>query len=162
MQRFLCLFVLFSLLVHANLLFAEPVSDVNARERCPVCGMFVAPYNTWITQIKNEKSGRSLFFDGVKDMMAYYFAPDAYGGGKDTFSEMWVKDYYSLEWTAARDAYYVIGSDVYGPMGHEFIPFSTLKAAEAFAKDHKGEKIVTFSDITSELVNSMRSGQRMR
>ena len=56
----------------------------------------------------------------------------------------------------------MIGSDVYGPMGHELIPFSSQDGAENFMKDHHGKEILTFDKITPELIKSMRVGQRMR
>jgi nitrous oxide reductase accessory protein NosL len=74
---------------------------------------------------------------------------------------MYIKDYYSLNWLSAKEAYYVIGSDVYGPMGHELIPFETREAAESFSKDHKGKEILTFDKITPGLIESLRLGQRM-
>ncbi len=163
MGRFFFLFIPVYLLICSSPLFASPIEKVAANERCPVCGMFVAKYDAWITMTHDKNTGRTFFFDGVKDMMAFYFEPESYGGGKTVGSaDMRVKDYYSLEWIAAREAYYVIGSDIYGPMGHEFIPFSSQKAAEAFLNDHHGKRIVKFSDITSDLVKSIRSGQRMR
>ena len=47
-------------------------------------------------------------------------------------------------------------------MGKEFIPFATRDAAENFRQDHKGEKILDFGDITDDMVQSMRSGMKMR
>ncbi|MBU1709524.1 MAG: nitrous oxide reductase accessory protein NosL, partial [Proteobacteria bacterium] len=143
-------------------LYAEPVDKMNMRERCPVCGMFVAKFDNFISQIHTQQ-GVVLFFDGVKDLLAYYFQPEAYGGqAKDSFPEIWVKDYYSLHWHNAREAFYVIGSDVYGPMGHELIPFSTRMAAESFLKDHKGEQVFAFDEITPDVVETLRSGQKMK
>ena len=43
---------------------------------------------------------------------------------------------------AALHAYYVIWADVYGPMGHEPVPFATHAAAQKFLKEHKGRKII--------------------
>jgi len=37
-------------------------------------------------------------------------------------------------------------------MGHEFIPFSTMQEAENFKKEHRGEKILRFDEITKEQV----------
>ena len=45
-------------------------------------------------------------------------------------------------------AFYVINSDVYGPMGEELIPFLTKEDAQTFLMDHKAKKIVIFSEIT--------------
>ena len=54
------------------------------------------------------------------------------------------------------------GSDVYGPMGHELIPFSSRAAAENFLKDHHGKQVISFSEITSELIESLRKGHKMK
>jgi copper chaperone NosL len=68
-----------------------------------------------------------------------------------------VTDYYNQNWIDGKTAFYVIGSDTMGPMGHEFIPFESMAAAEAFKKDHHGKEILTFDKITLERVNTMRS-----
>jgi nitrous oxide reductase accessory protein NosL len=66
-----------------------------------------------------------------------------------------VNDYYTLKPVDARTASFVIGSDVYGPMGKELVPFGKLADAHAFLKDHKGKMVLRFSDITPRVLNSM-------
>lgn len=141
---------------------AAPEESVEANVRCPVCGMFVAKYDNWIAQIRLA-DGKVLFFDGVKDLLVFYFQPQRYSkatGGD--IREIWVKDYYTLSWIDGRKALYVIGSDVYGPMGRELIPFAGRDAAQNFMQDHRGRKIIEFEEITEELVQSMRAGARMQ
>lgn len=140
---------------------AEPAAAVGAKERCPVCGMFVAKYPNWITQVRLA-DGTVRYFDGMKDLLAYSFQPAQFGGKPDSIREIWAKDYYTLAWLDARTAYFVVGSDVYGPMGLEFIPFASEKAAQAFAKDHHGKQVLPFKAITEALVESLRAGQQMR
>ncbi len=136
---------------------------VSSQVRCSVCGMFVAKYPNWLTQIHYDNLEQARFFDGVKDMMSFYFNPERYEGPpQKTIKDIYVKDYYSLNWFLAKDAFYVVGSDVYGPMGHELIPFESKDAAESFSKDHHGKEIFTFDKITPELIDSLRMGQRMR
>jgi copper chaperone NosL len=95
--------------------------------------------------------------------MEFNFTPESFGlGKKQATVEIWVKDYYSLKWTNAKEAFYVSGSDVYGPMGHEFVPFASKAAAESFMSDHKGKEMYAFSEITAELVDKMRSGHKMK
>ena len=142
-------------------LLAQPGKDISPKERCPVCGMFVAKYPAWITQARLT-NGTVKFFDGVKDLLAFSFAPASFGAPGQAAKEIWVKDYYTLDWLDGRSAWYVIGSDVYGPMGHEFIPFASSAAAENFRKDHKGTRVVRFAEITEPLVQSLRHGQKMR
>ena len=152
--------LVFCILV-ANPLLAQPSKEISPQERCSVCGMFVAKYPDWITQVRLS-NGTMKFFDGVKDMMAFSFDPASFGAPGQKAQEIWVKDYYTLAWLDGRSAWYVIGSNVYGPMGHEFIPFSSAAAAESFRKDHNGTKVVRFDEITESLVQSMRHGQKMR
>lgn len=141
---------------------AAPAEGVDASVRCSVCGMFVAKYENWLAQIRLADN-TVMYFDGVKDLLVFYFNPGGYSKATAAeIGEIWVKDYYSLQWLEGRAAWYVVGSDVYGPMGKEFIPFASQEAAENFAKDHKGEKILRFADITDALVQSMRAGATMQ
>lgn len=143
-------------------LYAAPEEKVDADVRCAICGMFVAKYDNWIVQVRLSDD-KVLFFDGVKDMLVFYFDPQQYSSmNREDIKEIWVKDYYSLDWMDGRNALYVIGSDVYGPMGKEFIPFSSQEAADNFLQDHLGTKILTLDEVTDELVQSMRSGSKMR
>lgn len=66
-----------------------------------------------------------------------------------------VKDYYRLSWIDARRAWYVLGSDVFGPMGKELIPLEKEADAMEFMKDHKGIQIIKFSDITMEVIKTL-------
>ncbi len=123
-------------------------------QKCPVCGMFVAKYPRWIAQISYIK-GKEYSFDGVKDMMKFYFNPKKWGDytiSKDKISKIIVTDYYSQKPINGLKAFYVIGSDVYGPMGNELIPFQYKDDAKIFKKDHLGLKIVTFDEIKKEEV----------
>jgi len=159
---FISLFSFF--LIGSSILIANggPLEKIDKKERCPVCGMFVGKYQPWITQLV-LMDGQVFMFDGAKDMLAFYFEPHKYGAKTDAkVGEIWVKEYYNQEWLAGRQCLYVIGSDVYGPMGHEFIPFGSIAAADNFMKDHHGQKILRFTDITLQLVNSKRSGQTMK
>lgn len=163
MKKCLCkLAVILGLVALPVNVLAVEKTVVDKNTRCSVCGMFVAKYPNWVASLKTS-DGETRYFDGVKDMMVFYFAPQKYGAKAGaTIGEIMVSDYYSLGPVDARKAFYVVGSDVNGPMGHEFIPFTTKANAESFSKDHQGKGIVTFEAITSEQVESMRSGQRMK
>ncbi|MCB2183301.1 MAG: nitrous oxide reductase accessory protein NosL [Desulfobulbaceae bacterium] len=155
-------FVFAVIVLCAQPVLAEPTDHIDNGERCAVCGMFVAKYPNWVTQLQYS-DGAVKFFDGVKDMMVHYFDPASFGmHGHPDVKEVWVKDYYTLKWIDGRDAYFVVGSDVNGPMGHEFIPFESKEAAESFKKDHQGKEILRFGDISTEKVESMRMGHKMK
>ncbi len=130
---------------------------VKEDEKCPVCGMFTYKYPRWAAQIfyKHGSHEHHFSFDGVKDMMKFYFNPMKWGNypnvKREAITKMLVTDYYSQKALDARNAYYVIGSNIYGPMGHELIPFATLEEAQNFKKDHRGEKILKFDEIKESL-----------
>lgn len=117
---------------------------VTKEEKCPVCGMLLYKYPRWISRIVYKE--KQLSFDGVKDMMKYYFKH------KENIKEILVQEYYSQNTINAREAYFVLGSDVYGPMGHELIAFKSMKSAKRFSLDHRGERILKFSEITPDIV----------
>ncbi|MDD5245340.1 MAG: nitrous oxide reductase accessory protein NosL [Syntrophorhabdaceae bacterium] len=131
---------------------AKPTS----KDKCPVCGMFVAKYPDFVAQII-FKDGSIAFFDGTKDMFKYYFNLPKYNPGqKETdIDSIYVTDYYSLNPVDGRKASYVHGSDVYGPMGKELIPFEKVGEAKEFMKDHKGKSVLRFQDITVSVIKGL-------
>jgi nitrous oxide reductase accessory protein NosL len=129
-------------------------------EKCPVCGMFVYKYPKWAAYIFYGPAGeqKRLVFDGVKDMMKFYLDPVRWGYDtniKQHISRMAVQDYYTLKFIPAEAAWYVMGSDVYGPMGNELIPFASKEAAERFMKDHHGKRILRFDEIDERVVQKL-------
>jgi nitrous oxide reductase accessory protein NosL len=128
---------------------------VNESEKCPVCGMFVYKYPKWVAQIFMDDY--HLSFDGVKDMMKFYVDPIRWNKKyKDIeFKEIKVTDYYTTKAIDARKAFYVLGSDIYGPMGRELIPFEKYDDAKEFLYDHKGKEIISFDKIDETLLSQL-------
>jgi nitrous oxide reductase accessory protein NosL len=115
------------------------------KDKCPVCGMFVYKYPLWVAMIKDKN--HTYYFDGVKDMLKYYFDLDDTKGIK-----LYAQDYYTKEIFELHKAFFVVGSDVYGPMGDELIPFEKLSDAKRFKKDHFGNKIYKFDELDADIV----------
>lgn len=124
--------------------------EVPKEVKCPVCGMFVAKYPKWAALI--TESTNTHYFDGVKDMMKFYIFDIDFPYDRSKISNIEVTDFYTLKAIDAKKAFYVVGSDIFGPMGNELIPFLTKDAAENFKNDHAGEQIILFSNITPKLV----------
>jgi len=127
-----------------------------AKDKCPVCGMFVAKYPDFVAQIQ-FRDGTTAFFDGVKDMFKYYRNLSRYAPGRKPadISAVYVTDYYSLGYLDGFQAYYVSGSDVYGPMGKELVPFGKKADAQEFLKDHKGKALLSFKEINDAVMKSL-------
>jgi len=133
----------------------EPVQPTE-KDKCPVCGMFVYKYPDWLAEVV-FKDGSAVFFDGAKDLFKYNFQIQKYSPGKTRkdIEAIFVKEYYDMELMDARKALFVIGSDVYGPMGHELIPFAVAEDAKSFMKDHKGKRILLFEEVTPNVIGKL-------
>ena len=157
MKRTVLFLVLLSLWVVAPATAAEKAPPApSAKDKCPVCGMFVAPYPNWVGGIVYKDGGR-FYFDGPKDLLTYYFAPEKYGSARKRADivDIHVTDYYSVSAIDGRKAFYVIGSDVRGPMGKELVPFAKKTDADGFLKDHHGQKVLSFDEITRATLNNL-------
>lgn len=122
--------------------------EVPKDAKCPVCGMFVSKYPKWAAKI-TTKTGKTYYFDGVKDLMKYYFKT------QEQLDAILVTNYYTITSLPAKSAFYVLGSNVYGPMGHELIAFATKAEAEQFKQDHFGTKVLSFKAITPAIVHEL-------
>ena len=144
-------FLFAALILGTSLAFAGDLKPhkVGPRDKCPVCGMFVAKYPDFAAQIQ-FRDGSTFHFDGAKDMFKYYLNLSRYAPGKKPtdITAVLVTNYYDLTMVDGLPAYYVVGSDVYGPMGRELIPFARESEARDFLKDHKGKSIIRFRDVT--------------
>ena len=128
----------------------------GARDKCAVCGMFVAKYPAWSASL-TFKDGRTEFFDGAKDLFRFYQGLSRYAPRRNPseIREMRVKDYYTLDTVDSRNAWYVIGSDVLGPMGREAVPFAREADARSFLKDHLGTRVLRFSEINPTIIKGL-------
>ena len=127
---------------------------------CPICGMIVSKYPDWVATLV-WKDGHASHFDGAKDMFKFLQALSKYASGRkrEDIKFIVVTDYYNLEKIEAAKAFFVIGSDVMGPMGHELTPLATRTDADEFLKDHKGRRILSYGDVTPEIVAKVDTGQ---
>lgn len=118
--------------------------------------MFVAKYPDFLAQVIFT-DGEHVFFDGAKDMFKYYLNIKKYNGSKELsgIAFISVTDYYSLTPVDGRKAWYVVGSDVFGPMGRELIPFAKKTDATEFMKDHAGKNLFRFEEVTPDVLKGL-------
>lgn len=145
----------------ALLLAAAPVPlapKPGPGAKCPVCGMFVAKYPDWVAGVV-FRDGTTAHFDGAKDLFKFLLHPERYGTGRTPgdVERIYVTDYYAVTPVDARAALYVLGSDVYGPMGTELVPFEKRADAEEFLKDHKGTAILRFQDVGDATIRTLQA-----
>jgi copper chaperone NosL len=126
------------------------------KDKCPVCGMFVFKYPDWVATLA-FKDGTLRYFDGPKDLFKFLLDLKQYapGKGQADVDRFFVTDYYAVRQIDGRAAYYVVGSNVYGPMGKELIPFEKETEAREFLKDHGGKNVLRYKEITSAVLQGL-------
>jgi copper chaperone NosL len=153
----LILVCLITLCLASMSLSTGPETVASAQKtKCPACGMFVSMFLDWNSRVEFKDSTTAVF-DGSKCMFKYYLNLKKYNPSKagNDVASVWVKDYFSKVDIDGRQAFYVIWGDVYGPMGHEPIPFEKEGDAKKFLREHKGKKILRFNDINLDLIASL-------
>lgn len=159
MRRFLLVWLL-SLWVVAASAQTIAVPKPGPRDLCPVCGMLVSKYPNWVATVLYQ-NGHAHHFDGAKDLFKYLADLPKYAPGhrREDILSIAVTDYYNLQKIDARKAFFVIGSDILGPMGHEFVPLVNRADAEDFLREHKGKKILRFDQVTRDLPTRLDDGK---
>jgi len=122
--------------------------DISAGD-CVYCGMPVAEFPKWQTSILTDKE--KMEFCSPRCLFIKYLEQKE----KLQEAEILVVDYYELEKIDGRNAFFVIKSDVIGPMGHDLVPFKTKADAENFQNDHQGQKILAFQEVTMEIIQEL-------
>lgn len=148
--------VVLSFIVLTSLTAGAEDSSPSKGVRCPVCRMYVGMFADWNARIE-FKDASAAAFDGSKCMFKYVLDIKKYDSSKsrDDISAVSVNDYYSKLPADALKAYYVIWGDIYGPMGHEPIPFAKEADARKFMKEHKGRKIIRFKDVDMKIIEEL-------
>ncbi len=150
--------ILIGCLMAGDMAFAlDPLpAKPSKKDKCPVCGMFVYKYPDWVGRIVFN-DGETVFFDGAKDLFKYYFNLKKYRPDKTKkdINAVYVTEYYDLKPLHAETAFFVIGSDVYGPMGRELVPFATKEDAAQFKKDHNGVHVLEFKEINPSIIKKL-------
>ncbi len=157
MKYWLAFALLFAVVAKGEMVSGLP--EPEATDTCPVCGMFVAKYPEWVATAW-YKNGDAHHFDGVKDLFKYLLDLPKWAPGHELadIKTIGVTDYYSVSLINAREAWYVTGSDILGPMGHELIPLEAEADAEEFLADHAGKQILRFDAMTTALLENLDNG----
>ncbi len=134
----------------------KPYVKPGPMDKCPVCGMFVAKYPDFVAEIL-FKDGSYAVFDGAKDMFKYYLNLQRYNPTKKAsdIDSVYVTNYYSLSLIDAARALFVVGSNMYGPMGKELIPFEKEDDAREFMADHVGKSLLRFQEVSMETLKGL-------
>ncbi len=136
-------------------------SKLDTSGECPICHMGVehgVPGPAAV--VFND--GKVIGFDGAGDMFRYILDPGKYGFEAGNIKHVYVTDDTTKKFLDAKSAFYVLESDVQATMGSEVVPFSKKEDAEKFKAEHKGEKIVAYSEITPEALKPKKKMLKLK
>jgi nitrous oxide reductase accessory protein NosL len=151
------LFLFLALVFHVPADAAEGTpGKPSEKEKCPVCGMFVAKFPDFAAAVR-FRDGSIVRFDGAKDLFRYWQDVKKYHPSRKASDivSVHVTDYYRLEYIDGWRAYYVAGSNVYGPMGKELIPFGKEDDAREFMVDHTGKSLLRFNEVDAAVLGTL-------
>ncbi len=136
-------------------------SKLDTSTECPICHMNIehgVPGPAAV--VFND--GKVVGFDGAGDMFRYILEPAKYGFDAGNIKNVYVTDDTTKKFLDAKTGLYVLESDVQATMGSEVVPFSKKEDAEKFKTEHKGEKIVAYSEITLEALKPKKKMLKMK
>ena len=122
------------------------IVDPVDQDRCPVCNMIPAKYPKFNAQLIMADTKR-FHFCSTQCLFEFTQEPRKHGAATGEVGDVWLHDYVSGRYIFGRNAYYVVGSKVFGPMGPEAIAFDLKAEAAAFAKANEGQ-VLRFEKVT--------------
>jgi nitrous oxide reductase accessory protein NosL len=129
----------------------------SEQHRCANCGMYTEKFPKW-EEIVETNTGEQWYFCGPRCLFKYVLEDSS---RYNKIQNIKMKDYYTLKYTDGKTAWYVIGSDVLGPMGNELIPFQNKEDAQQFLSDHHGSEIVQFGQVDLPLIKKIAQKSEM-
>lgn len=114
---------------------------------CAKCGMPTQEFPQTASRAINQ--GKAVHFCCNKCLFGYLIKDQPEGFNPESLV---VKDYYSQEEISGEEAIYVVGSDVSGPMGAEFVAHKTVEDAETFTQEHKGQRMAKMKDFDEDFI----------
>jgi copper chaperone NosL len=136
-------------------------SKLDLESICPVCAMKVETTAIGPAAIVFN-DGKVVGFDGAGEMFRYKFDPGQYKFDPKQIKEIYVTEYGTDKFMPAKDALYVVGTDLQQGMGPELAPFAKKEDAEKFRAEHKGTAVATFSQVSADDVKAKKKMLKMQ
>ncbi len=135
----LCSFFLNVLL--ATVLALSSGCGGKPRVRCERCGMFLDANPRWAAGAV-AAGGRDVHFDAPRCLFAWLQSTTGIGA-----EAPWVTEYYTQRKRPAAFVWYVVGADVTGPMGPDFVPIGDEVGAERFRGEHHARAVLRYDAV---------------
>jgi copper chaperone NosL len=135
-------------------------SKLDISTSCPVCNMKLEDSKVGVAAVV-FKDGKVVGFDSAGDLFRYVLAPVKYSISTENIKNMFVTEHGTKKVMDAKQAFFVIGSEVQAGMGAEVIPFSKKEDAEKFSSENKGKRVAAYAEVTHDDVKSQKKMLKM-
>ncbi len=115
--------------------------------RCKNCGMKIDPASSWRADLIDGET--LISFDTPR------CAFTSWRSGKTHATDIRALDYYDRQWRKGAELKFVLGGDVIGPMGPDLVPVDPQRAPK-FIEDHAADRAVATSEVTMDVLNSIK------
>lgn len=113
-------------------------------ERCATCGMKIDRASAWRSEIELG-SGAVLEYDTPRCALRAWLTR------KFEMKSLRVQEYYDRAFRDGEAVRFVVGGDVLGPMGADFVPVEPSRVTK-FIQDHSADRAYLLGEITPEIV----------
>jgi hypothetical protein len=129
-----------------SLLIGVLLVACKREERCRHCGMKIDRASPWTSELLLN-DGATAFYDTPRCALTSWRKKQVSANG------MRVREYYDAK-GPMRDAStlrFVVGGDVVGPMGPDFVPVEPSRVTK-FIQDHGADRAYTVDEISPEVL----------
>jgi nitrous oxide reductase accessory protein NosL len=84
-----------------------------------------------------------------------------YSISTENIKNIFVTDYGTKKFMDAKQAFFVVGSEVQEGMGAEVAAFSKKEDAEKFNSEKKGKRVAAYAEVTADDVKSSKKMLKM-
>ena len=134
------------MLVCAVILALGATSACKKEARCKHCGMKIDPTSAWRAELVAE-DGKVIGFDTPR------CALQAWRSGETPAKSIRVQEYYDRTTKDGADVRFVLGGDVVGPMGPDFVPVDPPRVSK-FIQDHAAERALRLDEVTMQVLSA--------
>ena len=130
-----------------SFLLAGALVACKREERCQTCGMKIDRASVWTTELVTPED-KTLPFDTPRCAL---LATRKRGIAAKS---MRVREYYDAKGPMrdAKDLRFVVGGDVQGPMGPDFVPVEPSHVSK-FIQDHGADRAYDLDEITAAVLD---------
>lgn len=120
-------------------------------ERCRTCGMKIDRSSSWRAEVVAQ-DGSVRSFDTPRCALRAWITPAGAAGPPKALR---VQEYYDRAFRDATELRFVVGSDVVGPMGPDFVPVDSGHV-EKFLRDHAGSRQIRLAEIDANVLRDLK------